>query len=374
MTESEYSSSLSAAKREMVERETTAITNQRAHHDCQGVPQHCHTRSPSLLSKLVTSDDPNHIHKVLGVACLMSFVYRFRHAGGDTDGNFGPYPGTLAFLALHLSLNLSSFIFDIPKRRISTGYRIWPKYRIHSLIFCGRSCACMLVQWCEEFWDIQQPCHVLDVLIVLGTCLLADWGSMILTDQKETRVSSSSSSLPVTTIRGIEYFSPAAKRFFSVMQFQATAGCLVGLRRYTPHLAMIAVVQLNAFLMTLSRKNLGAQGLLVTIYGLFLASGLLLGLWDDYHQPNVNVIWVVSTIGNVAAWLRMGPLQMNKYILWASLGLAIQSCRQYSLCHFQNSAGWVIACGCSSLGILALLLEDPIAKKLTKRTSEDKKA
>ena len=101
--------------------------------------------NPTDFSKLVTSEDPHHIHEVLGLACLSSFVYRFRYAGGETDGNFGPYPGTLGFVVLHLSLNLSSFVFEIPQRRISTGYRIWPEYRIHSLVFCARSLACMLV-------------------------------------------------------------------------------------------------------------------------------------------------------------------------------------------------------------------------------------
>jgi hypothetical protein len=111
-----------------------------------------HDNDKTLLDKLFSSKEERsflipHIHKILGFSCLGSFVYRFAHVGAN-DGNFGPNFGTLCFLFHHWLLNASSFIFVIPQRRIRDGgFRIWPEYRIHSLVFASRSLAFMFLMW-----------------------------------------------------------------------------------------------------------------------------------------------------------------------------------------------------------------------------------
>jgi hypothetical protein len=295
-------------------------------------------KEATIWKKLFTHHDSLHIHKVLGLACLVSYVYRYSRVG-ERDAGFGPNVGTLVFVALHLSLNVSSFIFEIPERRINSGYRIWPEYRIHSLVFAARSLACMTLFWWEQTNSITEPYYGANILIVFATLLAADYGSYLQRDKRSP------------TIRGIQFFSPAAKFFFSVLQFEATAMCLVGPRRYTIHLAMITIIQLNAFLMTLRRKNIGNQSILVSIYGFLLAAGLLLGVYDDFH---VGMNLVVGTIGNVAAMLRMGPLGLNKYILWMSLGFWIYYVRTFEVFELANNFGWTIAFGCSLIGMVVL--------------------
>jgi hypothetical protein len=78
--------------------------------------------------QLVTSEDPWHVHKILGVACLLSYAWRFSMAGTE-DMGFATHPElTLPTLLLHELLTLSSFIFQIPRKRIKTGDRICKWY------------------------------------------------------------------------------------------------------------------------------------------------------------------------------------------------------------------------------------------------------
>ena len=75
-------------------------------------------------AQLITHEDPGHIHKALGVACLTSFAWRLSMAG-ERDMGFATHSAwTLPTVLLHGSLTLSSFLFRIPKKRIATGDRI----------------------------------------------------------------------------------------------------------------------------------------------------------------------------------------------------------------------------------------------------------
>lgn len=51
---------------------------------------------------------------------------------------------------MHAGLSVSSIIFHIPKVRIKEGSRIWPEFRLHSIVFACRSLACMSIVWYEE--------------------------------------------------------------------------------------------------------------------------------------------------------------------------------------------------------------------------------
>ncbi|KAJ1454011.1 hypothetical protein M885DRAFT_253115 [Pelagophyceae sp. CCMP2097] len=129
----------------------------------------------SLRAKLFTHEDPLQIHKSLGLFCLVNFVYRFSHVG-PTDMRFTSDWQTLAVLGLHAMLSLTSLIFQLPKKRIKGGYRIWPEYRLHSIAFALRSLVGMLVTW-VELRRGAEPNYWINVGIVLGSMALADAGS-----------------------------------------------------------------------------------------------------------------------------------------------------------------------------------------------------
>ena len=286
----------------------------------------------TVVEKLFSSKEESHylhVHKILGISALVSFLYRYAHIG-ERDGNFGPNWHTLLFIIHHFLLNATSFIFRIPQRRINDGggFRIWPEYRIHSLVFTSRSLACMLLIWSEQKTNSVGQHHFLDTVIVLATCAAADYGSSL---QGEHRSS---------TVRGTTYTDPYGKWFASEMQFQLSAICLVGMRRYTLHLTAVTVIQVNSFLMTLRRKNVASHEVLTGAYGLLLIGAFWIGAADDDYN---DMMLVSGTYGSLATILRMGPLHMNKYALWTLLGASLWFLRTYGWVEVENSRFWCIA-------------------------------
>ncbi|CAB9519807.1 expressed unknown protein [Seminavis robusta] len=288
-------------------------------------------RDKNAIQKLFTSKEESHVfhvHKILGVTALISYVYRFAHLG-DNDGNFGPNIGTLVFIFHHWFLNGSSFVFAIPHRRIRDGgFRIWPEYRWHSLMFATRNLAGMLLIWYEQTRQVTQPHYFMDWLIVLGTCAGADYGSYLQGDSRSN------------TVRGTTYSDPYGKWFASEMQFNLTALSLIGARRYTMHLVGVVIIQLNSFLMTLRRKNVASHEVLTAGYGLLLVIGFWIGVMEDDYT---ELMYPVGTIGSMAVILRMGPLHLNKYILWTVLWLALHVIRTYDLVHVGYNVFWLCA-------------------------------
>ena len=142
----------------------------------------------------------------------------------------------LLSLLPHALLSASSLIFRIPKRRIKEGSRIWPEYRLHSITFAYRSLACMALTWAEARYCLASttttttngdgdaafaPFFIGNAAIVLLTMAAADAGTAAVGKDAAS-----------STINDLSAPAPL-KFYFSVAQFHATAGCLVGLRRYS---------------------------------------------------------------------------------------------------------------------------------------------
>ncbi|KAL7565229.1 hypothetical protein ACA910_016566 [Epithemia clementina (nom. ined.)] len=293
--------------------------------------------------RLVTTEDrPWHVHKTLGLLCLFSMVWRLPLVG-RADLGFASHPQwTLPTIALHFSLNVSSFRFAIPPQRIKTGgYRIWPEYRWHSLIFLCRSLLYMIMVWInnnnnnnnninddnnvgesnhavtgeqpQQFpyslsfitlsssrkvlqdWIFQH--HVWNLALVLGTCAAADWASA---RQGPYRSHS---------IRGLHPMPALVKFFFSVAQILGTNNVLWGLpHRYTFSFLFCTIVQVNAFFMTLRRKNVASDAVLLFLYGAMLVGGITLTHLDQVYYANYPHEYLgMAMIAHTAALLRLGP-------------------------------------------------------------------
>ena len=260
----------------------------------------------SCMTSLVTSEDPGHVHKVLGAGCLLHFAYRFARCGA-ADMGFGVRSwATPALLLMHALLSASSLVFRLPHRRIREGSRIWPEYRAHSIIFALRSLTLMLLYWAEQRWrPSAAPVHGANVLVVFGTMLAADAASRLHRDAASN------------TIRDLSA-SPLMRLLFSTAQIHATAACLIGSRRFTVQFVMVFVVQLTAFMMTLRRKNIVSHRLWVGIYGSMLCGGfgLLAHEMAVHSDPRHVVRGMGGAISSLAALLRL-RFRVDKYILWA---------------------------------------------------------
>lgn len=130
----------------------------------------------TLFQKLVTKEDSLSMHKILGVAVLGSMMVRLAlFFQGDADMGFVNYPEyTVPTVLLHLMLNLSSFVFKIPPKRIASGYRIWPEYRLHSLVFACRSLSYILLYWYEIVYRNGKRLFLADTILAMGTLVAAD--------------------------------------------------------------------------------------------------------------------------------------------------------------------------------------------------------
>lgn len=295
-----------------------------------------------IREKLFTDpDDPFGLHKTLGFGCLVSFAFRLSQVS-EYDMGFDDGKLTLATIICHLLLSVSSLAFHIPSKRITGAWRIWPEYRLHSIIFACRSLAFMALQW-FGFDD-----YATRILVVVCTCAAADLASKSVGNANQSN-----------TIRGLN--APAsAKYVFSVAQFYATCGCLSAGRGFSKHYIMLWIVQVNAFLMTLARKNLASHGTLVTLYGLMIATGMGMGTWQMLQDQK---FCVVISFGNIAALLRMGPFQVDKYVLWLGIGYLM-----HHLCEATTPGSeWVAVCGASFIAVVALgcckIIGDVTAKK-----------
>jgi hypothetical protein len=265
----------------------------------------------SIIEKLVTSEDPYHVHKTLGIAVLVSFLVRACNYG-ESDCLFATYPNlTLPTVVLHLLLNASSFQFHIPSRRIATGYRIWPEYRLHALCFLSYTLLIILTMWVEEAYNLPRL-HWANYLITMTIMLAAD------------RASASAGKYQSNSIRDLEV--PAwVKFYFSYAQFTGKSACLYfPARRYTFFYFAAFGLQLNPFLMTLRRKNVASHNLLVAIYGFALLFVTFIAATEVFqHGGGWMTVHYLHSISCLAFMMRIGPrfpravqFLHNKYVIW----------------------------------------------------------
>ena len=262
----------------------------------------------TIKKKLFTREDKPHrvfgIHKIMGLGCLLHFIMRFGVVATQAwpDMGFTADYNTVALMGMHALLSGSSIIFRLPSKRIVEGSRIWPEYRLHSIIFAYRSLACMAVVWLERRYGLE-PMYWINPIIVLATIAAADLASWWVGEQSRSR-----------TIRDLDA-PPAMQYFFSVMQFHATAGCLLGLRHFAAQFCYVWIIQFTAFLLTLRRKNLAPHTALVNMYGAMLAFGFVVASQEALEE---NSWALANTLANVAAVGRLG-FGINKYLLWIGM-------------------------------------------------------
>lgn len=280
-------------------------------------------------------------HKLLGLSCLAHSAYRFARVG-PADMGFGPTAATLACIGLHATLSASSFLFRVPLRR-KVSYGIWREYRLHSIVFTLRSLAMMLLIWVEGALGLA-PNHLANALICMAGVAASDWCTRAVGPEGRSR-----------TVRDLD--GPHAMRFgFAAMQIQTTSAVVLGHRRFSMHFIFAFIVQFNAFLMTLRRKNLTPYWFVVTTCALRPlpplrsrslvsapcarapdaaprhADGALtvFGSAIVLYETNISapgLFLVGNTLGNVATVLRIG-FGTSRYLLWPGMAVLAHFARK----------------------------------------------
>ena len=119
--------------------------------------------------KLITKEDPLHIHKSLGVICLANYAYRYylliRHGSMDLNNS-----NAAILVVIHVMLSCTSLVFHIPATRNKSAPMIYPEYRLHSILFVLRSAVCYFLTYFDHSIEYKfAACY--------ATMLLADFVS-----------------------------------------------------------------------------------------------------------------------------------------------------------------------------------------------------
>lgn len=253
------------------------------------------TNDISLFKKLITDEDPFHIHKSMGIYCICNFIIQLTYYLLYRKMYLSPI-----VMIPHILLHITSFVFKVLAKRPVTqdnkiiskmSMFIWEELRIHSLIFGLRSAFIVI------FPKFSIP-------IVFGTLFLADIATYYY-------------GIPnITTVRGnnnVEKKSNVKKlysMFFSTSQMGATIICAGFFQEnISPILVFctLPAIQTSAFGMTLLRKNIITKEIWQIVYSLELV--LVYFVWFLEYK-NLNVLGYSL----IAYLLRSNNL--NKYVLW----------------------------------------------------------
>ena len=140
------------------------------------------------MAKLITNHDPFHIHKILGVFVLFSFLYRFLYGAlvrgfvfcsiaNAKDGLCHDYQVhyDAVCIFLHGVLSWSSLLLPLPKKRNFSSPMIWTEFRLHSITFATRGVLGSLMSlyglWPEQIM-LNFSCKL---ALIMTTCHVADW-------------------------------------------------------------------------------------------------------------------------------------------------------------------------------------------------------
>ena len=248
----------------------------------------------TMIQKLVTPEDPYHIHKTCGLYVLMNFIYQYYLFFTTLTMNLTPL-----ILLPHALLHVSSFMFKVLSHRGRTkalNMFIWDELRLHSCIFAFRAIFTIL------FPEFGKP-------IVVITMLCADYATKLYGTEG------------VGTVRGKianhgkrNIMNELSVAFFSISQMGATvicAGCFQS--SPSPYLTFFTLpaIQTSAFGMTLIRKNIIDRSMWSVSYTIILL--LVYVAWYKLYGTFESVIYP-TIIYLCRRYIRF--TWFNKYILW----------------------------------------------------------
>lgn len=243
-----------------------------------------------MLSKLITNEDPFHIHKSLGLLTLMNFAIQTTHYM-----YFQEMFHIKKLIYIHIGLHLSSFIFNVISKRPKVGDKmkmfIWEELRLHSMIFAYRACFSILY---PEFSRI----------FVFITMVAADITTHYVGDNEFTTVRGQHDR------QGNSLLKKVYSAFFSMSQMGATvicSGCFQPSYNNFLTFQTLIPIQTSAFGLTLLRKNLINKTVWQAIYTIELS---LVYVWWYYVYGNLYIIPMS------AAPYVLRRAGLSKYLIW----------------------------------------------------------
>jgi hypothetical protein len=279
----------------------------------------------SWRQKLFTKEDPNGLHKYLGLFCLGHFVFRFSQmlfgdwsCGLGSRMNKGPSAVAAMCLLPHAVLSISSLIFEsVPRERVIGKPMIWQEFRLHNILFGLRSIITTWLAWASIVFQHREPWRQIAVTTSCGVTLV----SMYLADVVSQKwcpapLESTTATMPYWDGCSLET-QKRFKTFYAFSQFQATATCMaIGNPAWT--LSLLLPIQTASLFMTLVRKGLMTARGYHYWYSFTLALPYAVGLRSIWKMKNLHFPLFLS-----ASWLLFSLRRrgVNKYLLWVPFAI-----------------------------------------------------
>jgi hypothetical protein len=249
------------------------------------------------LNKLITKEDPNYLHKFLGIFSLGNYIYRY-YLLIFYGSMFLNTKLDLGIIALHGCLSISSLIFHIPQKRHIKLPMIYPEFRLHSIAFGLRSVSCCFLDYYGGKYKLYAKMWI---------CILTMIAADIITKKKAQKDDSTMRAMPYDE-KTPENDKKNITQFHSNQQIGATLFMLLNIdSAFSPLFA----IQFAAFLMTLVRKNI----IKANTWHLLYSWSLLINIFVLKTIP-VSLSLKIMILGFCFKYLRI-KMRINKYLAWS---------------------------------------------------------
>ncbi|CAJ1361224.1 unnamed protein product [Effrenium voratum] len=285
----------------------------------------------TLTSRIFTKEDPINAHKVLGFTVLSMYLYRIfvwvcqTESPGSDYAGFRPDFWALASILTVEGLQLSSFIFTVPKNRPLSGPMIWQEWRAHNLIFVTRLTICFLGAWVvhrigsSHGWPAWVQMNV-NQLSVFAQMRLADLATAWLRDDThETLVST----MPYWE-HCPKWVESMFRTWYSLSQIYTTLVIMMAGPGMDLYFVMILPYQLYSVLMTFVRKGIISSRTCHVTYFWSLWQSWICG----FMLRSARMFFQLQAI-NIAVYCTR-VYGLNKYVLWIGV------CISFQLYNFQS--------------------------------------
>jgi hypothetical protein len=239
-------------------------------------------------------------HKILGFSALAHFIYRYLIHLKTGSMQFSGTSYDLFYIAGHLLLSYSSFLFPVSNNRNFSNQIIWKELQLHNITFTTRSGLIFIynIYYPEQnIWS--------RFFIVISFHYVAD---LITNYYKAGNTMRSMSHDNIYLPKWTElYFN----LFYSISQFGATSVLIIP-TGCTPEYSLMTMfsIQLSTFLMTLRLKGIINNDLWHIIYALSLLMNLQVGCSCSSHY------WAYIYIVQSVFYIWRIELRQNKYLGW----------------------------------------------------------
>ncbi len=281
-----------------------------------------------MRQPLFTNHDKYHLHKILGFGCLFNFFLRIYWL--VVFGSMYIYADSQTSLLIpiaHLTLSLSSIIFQVPQTRLNSKIIIWKELQLHNMIFTSRSAIIMIysiicirnnININSKYYYLYQIGKL--ALIILHH-MLADYITLKYNMNEKT------------TTRDINWenisdnVKSLVKKYYAICQILAINALILtdnekfGSGAIESAFLIMFPIQLSTFLMTLVRKSIISNISWHIFYGLSLLSPFLIvintinGATESATEGNKNKLEFAKIYLPILYIIFRLEYNFNKYYL-----------------------------------------------------------